>query len=92
MIISDYLINTFGFFADLKQFHNETLEKTRQWFFSVPPEVRGRFESHYGDMPQVENEYWELPNGPAWHWWTMTILPLDPPAQVILQTFTVIKV
>lgn len=76
---------------DLKQFHNDTLKKTKDWFFSVPADVRSRFESHYGGMPPVENEYWELANGPAWHWWTMTILPLDPQAQVNVLGLTSLK-
>jgi len=45
-------------------------------------EMKRRFENHYGDMPQVETDYWDLPNGPAWHWWAIAILPLDPQAQV----------
>ena len=45
-------------------------------------EMKRRFENHYGDMPHIETDYWDLPNGPAWHWWTIAILPLDPQAQV----------
>ena len=62
--------------------HDDTLEKTREWFSTIDDDMRGKFESHYGDMPAVESEYWDLANGPAWHWWTIAILPLDPQAQV----------
>ena len=62
--------------------HDDTLEKTREWFSAMDDEMKRRFESHYGDMPNVETDYWDLANGPAWHWWTIAILPLDPQAQV----------
>lgn len=70
------------FTLELKQIHDETYKKTKEWFETIAFDMRTRFENHYGDMPQIENEYWELPNGPAWHWWTIAILPLDLASQV----------
>jgi hypothetical protein len=67
---------------DLMRLHDDTLEKTREWFGGMDDDMKRRFENHYGDMPHVETDYWDLPNGPAWHWWTIAILPLDPQAQV----------
>lgn len=77
--------------AELIQVHNETMDKTREWFNSMTEEMRRRFENHYGDMPSLENEYWELANGPSWHWWTIAILPLDPQAQVQVLSQTSLK-
>ncbi len=31
---------------------------------------------------RVEHEYWSSLSGPAWSWWVLAILPLDPMAQV----------
>ena len=31
------------------------------------------------------------PNGPAWLWWLMAILPLDPKAQVIFQIYSLMN-
>ena len=38
--------------------------------------------NHYGSLPEAEVDYWKLPNGPAWGWWILTILPLDSQLQV----------
>ena len=67
---------------DLTKLHDETLEKAREWFTAMNDEMKRRFENHYGDMPNVETDYMDLSNGPAWHWWIIAILPLDPQAQV----------
>ncbi len=72
----------FLLFSELVQIHDETFEKTREWFSSMADDMRSKFENHYGDMPATESDYWDLPNGPAWHWWIIAILPLDPQAQV----------
>jgi hypothetical protein len=74
--------NLFLLFSELVQIHDETFEKTREWFSSMADDMRSKFENHYGDMPATESDYWDLPNGPAWHWWIIAILPLDPQAQV----------
>jgi Lon protease-like protein/tetratricopeptide (TPR) repeat protein len=76
---------------DLMKLHDDTLEKTREWFSAMDDEMKRRFENHYGDMPNVETDYWDLPNGPAWHWWTIAILPLDPQAQVQVLSLTSLK-
>ncbi len=82
--IHDTSINVVLVFAELIQIHDETLEKTREWFSTISPETKTRLDNHYGDMPTVESDYWDLPNGPSWHWWTIAILPLDPQAQVVI--------
>ena len=77
--VNTALLNSF---PDLTKLHDETLEKAREWFTSMNDEMKRRFENHYGDMPNVETDYMDLSNGPAWHWWIIAILPLDPQAQV----------
>ena len=43
--------------------------------------------NHYGHMPEPEADYWNLPNGPAWGWWILSILPLDSQLQVNNEAF-----
>ena len=45
-------------------------------------EIRDGILAHYGSIPEVETNYWDHHNGPAWTWWIIAILPLDPRTQV----------
>ena len=44
--------------------------------------IRKGILAHYGPIPEVEEDFWDLSNGPAWTWWIIAILPLDPQGQV----------
>merc|ERR1711997_831855 len=47
--------------------------------------------NHYGSLPDPETDYWKLPNGPAWGWWILTILPLDSQLQIQVLSLTSLK-
>lgn len=67
---------------DVINLHDEVLEKVVRWFDRLSPGVKSEILQHFGAMPNAENDYTTMPNGPSWHWWTLAILPLDPRAQL----------
>ena len=76
--------------ADLKKLHEETLQQTKDWFdVAFPNYKRISILEHYGKLPDVEPDYWALPNGPSWLWWILNILPVDYKMKVsyIMDTF-----
>lgn len=62
--------------------HDRVRQEAQNWITSAPPQLRLRILQHFGDMPPVEPDWMTLPDGPAWLWWLMAILPLNPKAQV----------
>jgi len=63
--------------AELKRLHDETRSTAEVWFGKLEENIRSGILSHYGDMPALEDEYWNLSSGPAWIWWILAMLPLD---------------
>jgi len=76
---------------ETKNLHDTTLGLAVAWFQDMDPSVKVNITSHYGAMPRVEFEYWANPSGPAWAWWVLAILPLDPTAQQHILSQTSLK-
>ena len=68
-------------FVGLKIDHDKIRALAEEWFSKMKKDIKKGIQAHYGDIPSLEFEYWKLANGPAWCWWVIAILPLDPVAQ-----------
>ena len=68
--------------AELHKLHDCVHKLASKWYESIEHLTKRRILVHYGPMPSVEGEYWTIPNGPAWMWWVIAILPLDHRIQV----------
>ncbi|XP_046390456.1 LON peptidase N-terminal domain and RING finger protein 3 [Ischnura elegans] len=78
----------------IKQLHNKIRKKSCQWMSMVGHSIRMEIERTFGLMPDVEpDDSWlTLPDGPAWVWWILAILPLGQNLQVgILATTSLEK-
>jgi len=71
--------------------HDRVHAAAENWISEAPVALRQRILQHFGTMPPVEADWISLPNGPAWHWWLLSILPLDPKAQLTLLSMTSIE-
>merc|ERR1719270_2868153 len=76
---------------ELIKVHDETLEQTKSWFLGSSDFVRKGIVDHYGQIPDTEQDYWTLPNGPTWLWWVLNTLPIDPPLKILLLSKTSLK-
>jgi Lon protease-like protein len=68
--------------------HQRVRESAESWINSAPASLRQRILQHFGTIPPVEADWITLPNGPAWLWWLMAILPLDSKAQLAILSMT----
>lgn len=50
----------------------------------MSPELQSEILRTFGPIPDLEENWGSLPDGPAWVWWLLAILPLDQRLQVIL--------
>jgi len=76
---------------DLIKVHDEALEQTKGWFEGSSDFVKKGIVDHYGNLPEVEQDFWTLPNGPTWLWWVLNTLPIDPPLKLLLLSKTSLK-
>lgn len=76
---------------ELIKLHDETLAQTKSWFSGSSDFVRKGIVDHYGQLPDTEQDYWTLPNGPTWLWWVLNTLPIDPPLKLLLLSKTSLK-
>jgi len=76
---------------ELIKVHDETLAQTKSWFASSSDFVRKGIVDHYGQLPDTEQDYWTMPNGPTWLWWVLNTLPIDPPLKLLLLSKTSLK-
>lgn len=88
-ILQDNVVPT-AKLGESRQLHDTVHTLASRWFESIEPMTKRRILSHYGHMPSVEGEYWTLSNGPAWMWWIVAILPLDPRIQVCIASLSVV--
>ncbi|KAG8225845.1 hypothetical protein J437_LFUL004774 [Ladona fulva] len=68
----------------VKQLHDRVRLKSQQWLSTVDHSIRREIERTFGRMPELEpDDSWlSTPDGPAWAWWVLAILPLGQNLQV----------
>ncbi|XP_045127736.1 LON peptidase N-terminal domain and RING finger protein 1-like [Portunus trituberculatus] len=76
---------------ELHKLHDCVHKLASKWYESIEHLTKRRILVHYGPMPPVEGEYWTIPNGPAWMWWVIAILPLDHRIQLSILNETSLK-
>ncbi|XP_057663705.1 LON peptidase N-terminal domain and RING finger protein 1 [Diorhabda carinulata] len=67
---------------ELISIHERVYNKASKWIKSLKPKVLAEVERLIGKMPNVERDWFQLPDGPSWAWWLMPILPLSSQLQV----------
>ena len=68
---------------ELKTLHDETLQHTKDWMEGMSQGQRKSIVDHYGVLPETEQDYWTLNDGPTWVWWVINILPIDLKIKVL---------
>jgi len=76
---------------ELKKLHDQVFRTAGKWFNEMSESMKSGILNHYGSLPEAEVDYWKLPNGPAWGWWILTILPLDSQLQIQVLSLTSLK-
>ncbi|XP_066496240.1 LON peptidase N-terminal domain and RING finger protein 3-like [Tiliqua scincoides] len=68
--------------AGLIVLHNSVYDQAYTWFNSLKSALKSRILGHFGPMPAKELDPQANPNGPAWCWWVLAVLPLESRAQL----------
>uniref|UniRef100_A0A336M5K1 CSON011136 protein n=1 Tax=Culicoides sonorensis TaxID=179676 RepID=A0A336M5K1_CULSO len=76
----------------IRQLHDRVLRKAVKWYQNLPSSIKDEILKSFGNMPNVEEHWHNLVDGPAWAWWIIAILPLSQSLKVgILATTSLEK-
>ncbi|KAM3910766.1 LON peptidase N-terminal domain and RING finger protein 3 [Leptodactylus fuscus] len=78
-------------YAELLTLHDAVYDQAYTWFTTLKPALKTRILSHFGPMPAKEADLQVNPNGPAWCWWILAVLPLESRAQLPFLAMTSLK-
>lgn len=85
----------FCFVSEMQDLHNQVLNKGKRWFSKMASAIQEEIWQTFGNMPEPEENWHTLPDGPSWLWWLLAILPLGKHLQVskncIIVLTTVVK-
>lgn len=66
----------------MTKLHEEVFYKAICWFDSLPDTYKTEIVKSFGRMPQPEDSWISISDGPAWTWWVIAILPLNQQLKV----------
>nr|XP_025035729.1 LON peptidase N-terminal domain and RING finger protein 1 [Pelodiscus sinensis] len=75
----------------LRGLHDLVYNQACSWFQSLRNKFRSQILQHFGPMPEREENLQAPPNGPAWCWWLLAVLPVDPKYQLSVLSMMSLK-
>uniref|UniRef100_A0A8C3BLP6 LON peptidase N-terminal domain and ring finger 1 n=1 Tax=Cairina moschata TaxID=8855 RepID=A0A8C3BLP6_CAIMO len=75
----------------LRELHNFVYNQACNWFQNLRNKFRTQILQHFGPMPEREENIQAMPNGPAWCWWLLAVLPVDPRYQLSVLSMMSLK-
>uniref|UniRef100_A0AAV2LNV2 LON peptidase N-terminal domain and RING finger protein 1 n=2 Tax=Knipowitschia caucasica TaxID=637954 RepID=A0AAV2LNV2_KNICA len=72
----------------LQELHDSVYEQACVWFQNLKNRFRNQILQHFGTMPEQETNIQATANGPAWCWWLLAVLPIDPWYQLSVLSMT----
>ncbi|KAJ8269708.1 hypothetical protein COCON_G00123150 [Conger conger] len=75
----------------LGELHDQVYQQACSWFQNLKSRFRGQILQHFGPMPERESDIQATPNGPAWCWWLLAVLPVDPRYQLSVLSMLSLK-
>ncbi|XP_076018963.1 LON peptidase N-terminal domain and RING finger protein 1 [Genypterus blacodes] len=72
----------------LQRLHDSVHQQAQDWYQRLGSRVREQINRQYGNMPDQEENIQASSNGPAWCWWLLSVLQLDPAYQTTVLSLT----
>ncbi|KAL4631284.1 LON peptidase N-terminal domain and RING finger protein 1-like [Arapaima gigas] len=75
----------------LQRLHDSVYQQAREWYCRLSRRIQEQISRRYGTMPEKEDNIQASSNGPAWCWWLLSVLQLDPTYQTTVLSLTSLK-
>ncbi|XP_062991252.1 LON peptidase N-terminal domain and RING finger protein 1 [Elgaria multicarinata webbii] len=89
--LEDIKVQNEGEMKKLGELHDFVYNQACSWFQSLRNRFRSQILQHFGPMPEREENIQEMANGPAWCWWLLAVLPVDPRYQLSVLSMRSLK-
>ncbi|NXX93901.1 LONF1 protein, partial [Centropus bengalensis] len=89
--LEDVKVADEGELKKLRELHNFVYNQACSWFQNLRNKFRTQILQHFGPMPDREENIQAMPNGPAWCWWLLAVLPVDPRYQLSVLSMMSLK-
>ncbi|XP_078371625.1 LON peptidase N-terminal domain and RING finger protein 3-like isoform X2 [Oculina patagonica] len=67
---------------EVKALHQNVYNEAKSWFSNLPLLPRRRITNMFSEMPSCDAELQNLPQGPVWMWWLLSVCPLPEELQL----------
>ncbi|KAK5865077.1 hypothetical protein PBY51_016269 [Eleginops maclovinus] len=75
----------------LEGLHDSVYQQAQDWYQRLGIRIREQINRQYGNMPDKDEDIQASSNGPAWCWWLLSVLQLDPAYQTTVLSLTSLK-
>nr|XP_057919610.1 LON peptidase N-terminal domain and RING finger protein 1 isoform X2 [Doryrhamphus excisus] len=75
----------------LQDLHDSVYQQAQDWYQRLGNRMKEQINKQYGAMPSTDENIQASPNGPAWCWWLLSVLQLDPAYQTTVLSLTSLK-
>ncbi|XP_017553843.1 LON peptidase N-terminal domain and RING finger protein 1 isoform X1 [Pygocentrus nattereri] len=75
----------------LQRLHDSVYQQAREWYHRLNSRIREQISRQYGAMPEKDDNIQASADGPAWCWWLLSVLQLDPAYQTTVLSLTSLK-
>ncbi|XP_034738886.1 LON peptidase N-terminal domain and RING finger protein 1 isoform X2 [Etheostoma cragini] len=75
----------------LESLHDSVYQQAQDWYQRLGSRIRDQINRQYGTMPDKEENIQASSDGPAWCWWLLSVLQLDPAYQTTVLSLTSLK-
>ncbi|XP_041846136.1 LON peptidase N-terminal domain and RING finger protein 1 [Melanotaenia boesemani] len=75
----------------LHHLHDSVYQQAQDWYHRLGSRIREQITRQYGSLPDKEENIQASVNGPAWCWWLLSVLQLDPAYQTTVLSLNSLK-
>ncbi|TRY88824.1 hypothetical protein DNTS_015032 [Danionella cerebrum] len=75
----------------LRRLHDSVYQQAREWYHRLNSPIQEHISRQYGIMPEKDDDIQASANGPAWCWWLLSVLQLDPAYKTTVLSLTTLK-
>ncbi|XP_023677078.2 LON peptidase N-terminal domain and RING finger protein 1 [Paramormyrops kingsleyae] len=75
----------------LQSLHDSVFQQTQDWYRGLGVPEQTQIRRQYGPMPEREHDIQASSDGPAWCWWLLSGLQLDPTYKTNVLSLTSLK-
>ncbi|XP_061542228.1 LON peptidase N-terminal domain and RING finger protein 1 [Phycodurus eques] len=75
----------------LQRLHDSVYQQAQDWYQRLGSRMKEQINRQYGTMPSIEENIQASSNGPAWCWWLLSVLQLDPAYQTTVLSLSSLK-